>query len=428
MSDVESAEFGSVPSHTVVKEKSPAATEASDIMEQVTETTASSPVARLLTEAQPNRLSHISHKDKYILNVKTSIHKCHLCNYKTTNRSSLRSHYAVHSTDRPYACDMCMYEAKRLNDLRKHKLVKHGKRMPLMLRKGRRKCSSVGGMLPPLSSVPSLIPILPEDSMYLGLDDASAGNAGAASHTSISDSGLIPSTSVFPEPELQNAMARRQNVGDGDVVVVKSEPDNYSMYQTSSDEQMNSSGDRFIGNCDSYQDVDYNGLDASILREQQRHTTSSVAGMSALNNRKGISNNLAHAPVNLYCNSHGSYHRTVSPYTANCNHTARDSSDGRSLTDDSSHHGSLNNHPVTVIMKSRMRTVGTDTRKGWHCRHCDILFFDSAIYFMHMGLHSANNVWQCNLCSEVLSEVYSFTSHFINEHSDRITYSSDIDT
>ena len=388
----------------------------------MSEEIATSPTTSLLMEPQNSDLSHLDHKDKFSASLNSVIHKCHLCNYKTPYRSSLRSHYAVHSTDRPFACDMCMYEAKRLNDLRKHKLVKHGKRMPLMARNRRRKCA----MLPPLSPASSFTPNMPDHTMHLGLQDVQTGTP--VTHQDVTDiplaelTELIPNTSVFPEPELRSATASRPS--DSDAVVIKSElPDNY-LYFTSGDDQTKGHCDRFgagrINNMNSH-GTDYDCFNLDILPKRHGEhplRTPSAAGMSAL-----LSQNSSRVPslTGHHANSPANYRPTTSQYATNLNHTgreSRESTDGRSLTDDSSHHSSPNNQPVSVRMRSRMRSVGTETRKGWHCKHCDILFFDSAIYFMHMGLHSPNNVWQCNLCSEALTEVYSFTSHFINAHSD----------
>ena len=390
----------------------------------MSEEIATSPTTSLLMEPQNSDLSHLDHKDKFSASLNSVIHKCHLCNYKTPYRSSLRSHYAVHSTDRPFACDMCMYEAKRLNDLRKHKLVKHGKRMPLMARNRRRKCA----MLPPLSPAPALIPNMPDHSMHLGLQDVQTGTA--VTHQDVTDAPsadlteLIPNTSVFPEPELRSATASRPISSDGDAIVIKSElPDNY-VYRTSGDDQTKGHCDRFgacrTNNMNSH-GTDYDCFNLAIQPEQlgvDQRLTTSAASMSSLlsQNSSRVISPTAHcsnSPANSRPanHSHATNHRH-----AGC--ASHESSDGRSLADDSSHHDSPNNQPVSVRMRSRMRSVGTETRKGWHCKHCDILFFDSAIYFMHMGLHSPNNVWQCNLCSESLTEVYSFTSHFINAHSD----------
>ncbi len=56
-------------------------------------------------------------------------------------------------------------------------------------------------------------------------------------------------------------------------------------------------------------------------------------------------------------------------------------------------------------------------RKSWHCVHCDIMFFDGALYFMHTGLHNNVDPWKCNMCGEKYHDVYGFTSHFVNGHS-----------
>ncbi|KAK2164016.1 hypothetical protein LSH36_70g02048 [Paralvinella palmiformis] len=58
----------------------------------------------------------------------------------------------------------------------------------------------------------------------------------------------------------------------------------------------------------------------------------------------------------------------------------------------------------------------TNTRKAWTCQHCDIMFFDGALYFMHMGLHNSEDPWRCNMCCTKFYDVYGFTSHFVNGH------------
>ncbi|XP_076450816.1 uncharacterized protein LOC143286859 [Babylonia areolata] len=57
-----------------------------------------------------------------------------------------------------------------------------------------------------------------------------------------------------------------------------------------------------------------------------------------------------------------------------------------------------------------------ETKKSFHCAHCDILFFESAMYLMHAGLHDTTNPWKCSVCGRTFFEKYSFTSHFINQH------------
>lgn len=48
------------------------------------------------------------------------------------------------------------------------------------------------------------------------------------------------------------------------------------------------------------------------------------------------------------------------------------------------------------------------------CRHCNIIYSDQIVYYLHMGLHNLNNPWQCNLCGKVCSNAQQFSSHVIH--------------
>ncbi|CAL4150885.1 unnamed protein product [Meganyctiphanes norvegica] len=50
---------------------------------------------------------------------------CHVCEYRTLNKYSLKLHFLVHSDIKPFACPECDYKCKRKSDLNRHKLV-HG--------------------------------------------------------------------------------------------------------------------------------------------------------------------------------------------------------------------------------------------------------------------------------------------------------------
>lgn len=63
-----------------------------------------------------------------------------------------------------------------------------------------------------------------------------------------------------------------------------------------------------------------------------------------------------------------------------------------------------------------MKDASVSTIQSSFCTHCQLLFFDNGLYAMHMGLHHAENPWQCNICSQVHKDVYSFTLHFITHH------------
>ena len=48
------------------------------------------------------------------------------------------------------------------------------------------------------------------------------------------------------------------------------------------------------------------------------------------------------------------------------------------------------------------------------CSHCNIIYMDQTMYYLHMGLHNLNNPWQCNLCGTVCANVQQFSSHVIH--------------
>ncbi|ESN91703.1 hypothetical protein HELRODRAFT_70542, partial [Helobdella robusta] len=49
------------------------------------------------------------------------------------------------------------------------------------------------------------------------------------------------------------------------------------------------------------------------------------------------------------------------------------------------------------------------------CQHCNILFFERGMYFLHSSLHSSPNPWQCSICHKVCSDKNEFTLHFVNQ-------------
>lgn len=61
----------------------------------------------------------------------------------------------------------------------------------------------------------------------------------------------------------------------------------------------------------------------------------------------------------------------------------------------------------------RQETIHGDRDKPM-CKYCEILFFNKAIYYLHMGLHNVNNPWQCNICGKVCSDAVDFAAHVIH--------------
>jgi hypothetical protein len=53
--------------------------------------------------------------------------------------------------------------------------------------------------------------------------------------------------------------------------------------------------------------------------------------------------------------------------------------------------------------------------KLFRCEHCNILFFERGMYFLHASLHGNSNPWECSICRKVCSDKNEFTLHFVNQ-------------
>ena len=49
------------------------------------------------------------------------------------------------------------------------------------------------------------------------------------------------------------------------------------------------------------------------------------------------------------------------------------------------------------------------------CQHCNILFFERGMYFLHASLHGPSNPWECSICHKICSDKNEFTLHFVNQ-------------
>jgi hypothetical protein len=50
----------------------------------------------------------------------------------------------------------------------------------------------------------------------------------------------------------------------------------------------------------------------------------------------------------------------------------------------------------------------------FRCQHCNILFFERGMYFLHASLHGLTP-WECSICHRVCSDKNEFTLHFVNQ-------------
>ncbi|PRD24720.1 UNVERIFIED_CONTAM: B-cell CLL/lymphoma 6 member B protein [Trichonephila clavipes] len=53
---------------------------------------------------------------------------CHLCPYSTNEGTNFKTHFCVHSPDRPFKCEICDNRFRALNSLSNHLLIHKGEK------------------------------------------------------------------------------------------------------------------------------------------------------------------------------------------------------------------------------------------------------------------------------------------------------------
>ena len=53
--------------------------------------------------------------------------------------------------------------------------------------------------------------------------------------------------------------------------------------------------------------------------------------------------------------------------------------------------------------------------KLFRCQHCNILFYERGMYFLHASLHGNASPWECSICHKICSDKNEFTLHFVNQ-------------
>ena len=248
------------------------------------------------------------------------LYQCHQCSYRTPLRRSLRSHYTVHTTERPFACLSCPYEAKRRSDLRKHQSVRHSFLQP-----------------PPPSCTPPGEQTVKRE----------PGDFDAPSYHELTGGATC---------SVDYGSAYNDDDDDDAETFSESDPTSRARMPT------------FYGGATMCQNE----------KLPQREPPRVTPPPQPADDFAGVSLTWSAAAM-------------PKVFPPSCSFSVPHSS-------------------------SDTRSTATETRVGSRCQHCDIVFYDSAIYLMHAGLHSARHPWRCNLCDAQLHDVYSFTSHFINGH------------
>lgn len=390
---------------------------------------------------------------------------CHLCDFKTAYANSLMNHQAVHSDIRPWACAMCEYAAKRKQDLKKHLHTVHGMMVespmlkPVLTNNPDSMPRFLGGMnegfkdgeipvegvnmkrcLPPEQEFPFFpasssghpsfptpkrikdelqtldvvspsherktpssadVEESPDDNLPISFPSTVKPNLNESPHSHLHQAPIfshmlphMPSSSrengemamPFVPPSIQPWHMKRQDklpeLMGRDWAQHHKPRENMPFHPG-----MLRGGKPF--NPDSMQI----GSKAAMTSTSLASTSSSsqhIRGEAYVHSFPDEENCTIEKERNLHSQSHGATVEVVQ----------KASETDRSITSSS------------TVSHAR----STQTQAGFLCEHCDILFFQRAMYLMHVGLHSPDDPWCCAMCGHSFSEKYSFTSHFINQH------------
>ena len=78
----------------------------------------------------------------------------------------------------------------------------------------------------------------------------------------------------------------------------------------------------------------------------------------------------------------------------------------------------LNNDLLSASSSSSSSSssVMSGLNSQWQCQHCNIIFPDQTLYFLHRGFHSnSSDPWKCNGCSKRCADMYDFNTHLMSE-------------
>jgi len=77
--------------------------------------------------------------------------------------------------------------------------------------------------------------------------------------------------------------------------------------------------------------------------------------------------------------------------------------------DYSLHHQSTADTGLNLTNSSKGSSSSSTT-----CTHCNIVYPNQTLYFLHRGFHSDSNPWRCNSCGHVCSDLYDFNTHLFS--------------
>ncbi|XP_046555277.1 DNA-binding protein Ikaros-like [Haliotis rubra] len=363
--------------------------------------------------------------------------ECELCGFQSSFRTSLINHQAVHSDARPFECQMCDYAAKRKYDLKKHVMLKHRRDESFLGTNVFDHSSHLENMSGDMFNIGrSTSPFQAQDHCQIDVSASQQVDQLSSRH-SISPSEKREKFVFSPIEKRERLHQIEVKLEPSDVDDDESVTDTYRFPSTNHLKQM-LSGKEFLSRIDSQ---GFRGGKPKQLKTtfvlNKKSDLLHPGTPSSQHNRDSLTtsvpqlehNRLKRSLEQSESESDGSRrkHRQASLSSSETpgKSTADDfpqqlwkpsNPSGRLFEEAPSSQSEIPTHSE-VSCSSVKEDKSCETKKSFLCGYCTILYFDHALYLMHMGLHGRRNPWRCSVCGEEFGEKYSFTSHFINQHS-----------
>ncbi|GFR83227.1 zinc finger protein Pegasus-like protein [Elysia marginata] len=395
-------------------------------------------------DAKPDPSQGIDFASRPMMDEANKLYVCHLCDFRTAFRNSLLNHQAVHSDSRPWVCAMCDYAAKRKQDLKKHLHTIHG----MMVDSTMLKPVDVETKQPSSTRVESSEENNSSDSSKVNSRLAEVDGAtflpqlGAEGMTGLHLPGHAHVAPGFVKQEMlsppgtSHFLPRTTSESDDKTVELEDSPEDDLPISFSSATGPAGGGDS--------QPSDDEHPSHSQMYPGPGMAPGKFFEEKPFKHGHGpvISPNFSNMPMSSpqIQSSRSLYNPDFNPISQ---HLYGGQSRKRNHFRDNTSHlpeavgpnntGGAGQVRLAPPMPKRARspekednscsssagstqTKSSQTQTAFLCEHCNIMFFQRAMYLMHMGLHSSENPWQCTVCGVQFTEVYSFTSHFINQH------------
>lgn len=66
------------------------------------------------------------------------------------------------------------------------------------------------------------------------------------------------------------------------------------------------------------------------------------------------------------------------------------------------------------VKRARLDSPSPTPTTGYTCVHCNIVYPNQTLYFLHRGFHSDSDPWRCNSCGVAYNDLYAFNTHLFS--------------